>query len=75
MHLVTRIKVITDLDDDGELVTEKTVDEAHVEDSTDDAELIVRRIKAGDHRVTGVRVFELNVDEDGMPSIGTELTA
>ncbi len=76
MHLVTRIntKVDPDPENPGELTTISELDDCHVEERLDDVELMLKRVQAGDPRVKGVRIFELEVSDDGTPSIGAELT-
>lgn len=75
MYLVTKIKTTTEFNEDtDELDVTRTVEDAHVETGEAQADLVVRRVRAQDHRVQGVRVFALSVDTDGTPQIGAELT-
>ena len=74
MYLVTRIKTTVDPDENGDLKTTRTVDGCHVESSDQTAEQLIHRIKHGDHRVAGIRVFELAVSDEGTPTLGKELS-
>ncbi len=74
MRIVVTTKTTTEHDPEtDELTVEKIIESVNVEQDND-ADLIVRRVKAADQRVAGVRVFDLDVTEDGVPTVGAELT-
>ena len=74
MYIVTRMKTTADPIPDsetGELVAVTELDDVHIEENVDD---MLERLKLGDHRMTGIRIFHMGVDDDGVPSIGTEVS-
>lgn len=70
MFIVTRTKTIAEQDDNGDLVAIQTLESAHIESNVDD---MVEKIRLKDHRMTGIRIFHIGVDDDGTPHIGTEV--
>ena len=71
MHLVTNRTIHGKRNEDGSELEKVVVKTAFMEsDSTDDL-LELRAL--GDGRYVNARVFELVIDDDGMPEIGKEL--
>lgn len=70
MYLVTRMKTITERNDDGVLEKVVAVDDARVELDVQD---LSEKIALGDDRVQGIRIFHMGVDDTGEPRIGTEV--
>ena len=70
MYLVTHMKVTTERNEDGELEQVVKFDAAHVEQDVDN---LLERIRLGDHRTQGVRIFKMGVDQSGEPKIGSEV--
>lgn len=76
MHIVTRIKTTTrpTSETDDTLVVVKSLDSCQIEDQPKTAQDLAAKKALGDDRMRGIRIFELAVDEDGVPSIGSEVT-
>ena len=72
MFLVTRTKTTAVENEEGELEAVTTVEGASVQT---DVTLMAEQLALDDHRMTGVRIFNMGVDEDGVPHLGTELGA
>ena len=74
VHLVTIVRKRVDIDGDGE-VTETATAEANIQADADAVLRLLQQRDMGDDRVQGARVFELEVDADGQPSIVAEVGA
>lgn len=74
MFLITRTYTTGEPDEDGNMKTIRRLDDCRVETLPVQAAQLIDRIRIGDHRVAGCRVFELEVTEDGYPTLGKELT-
>ena len=74
MFLITRTYTTGEADEDGKMQAVRRLDDCRVETSLEQTEQLMDRIRIGDHRVAGCRVFELTVSEDGTPTLGKELT-
>ena len=72
MFIVTRTRTTAQNNDDGDVVAVTTVEGASIEK---DVSLMAEQIRLGDHRMAGVRIFNMGVDDDGVPHLGTELGA
>jgi len=72
MFIVTRTRTRAVENEDGDLVAEKVPDGAHIEDNVDK---LLQQLAIGDDRLSGVRIFHMGVDDDGVPKIGTEVEA
>ena len=72
MFLVTRVQKRYDMDPETDEIAETIQGrDAH---AVEDVTLLLEQVQRGDHRVVGTRVFEFNIDNDGTPTIGNELT-
>lgn len=73
MYLVTRVLRETNPDaETGELVSrvaEVTVNVLNEQQS----KVLRRRVADNDHRAAGARIFRMEVDDEGLPTIGLEL--
>ncbi len=65
---LTRAKV----DEDSGATVAETKTEANIQEREADIKQILRLQGVGDDRVKATRIFELNVDDDGVPTIGAE---
>lgn len=74
MYLVTNRKVNVEINPQTRKSKTVTKTEAHVEYAEGAVEDILKRRAGGDDRVHKTRVFELEVSDDGEPSIGDEVS-
>lgn len=78
LFLVTHMRVTADPPKPGadpeELVAAHKLTGCNIAHEAE-ARKIAQQKKLGDHRLTGVRVFEILVADDGTPLVGDELTA
>jgi len=70
MFIVTRTRTRAQENEDGELVAVKTLQHVHYEENVDKMRA---QLGIGDDRLAGIRIFHMDVDDDGVPAIGTEV--
>ncbi len=70
MFIVTRTKTTAERVD-GTLCAVKRLDNVHTEENVDD---MLEKHRLGDSRLEGVRIWELDISDDGIPFVGKELT-
>lgn len=67
-YLTVNTTVLVDRDEDGELV-ETTTHEVGGIVTGEEAETLIARIRAGDKRVAGVKIYAVKLTKAGAPSV------
>ena len=71
MHLVTNRRINAVIDPETKETKTTVISESHVE--TDDVQAMLQLRSADDDRLKNMRVFPLEIDKFGKPTIGEEL--
>ncbi len=74
MQIITKVLRETNVDAETGELADKIIESIANVLTSEQTAVLISRISNGDHRVVGTRIFELQVGDDGTPSIGPEVS-